>query len=164
MYALTQVIFNYLPSNYFLFFQNDFWMGLLLTSAVVLAIGVFVLLIRYAATVANWLGLDRGFDEERMEFGQLNVHGLISTAVIIIGGFMVVDYLPNLLYNGFVAFKEEVAVKGLSNEADTFDSERVYFHLSMAALNVIIGSLLLTNYRNVANWLVSLNLKNDVKL
>jgi len=71
---------------------------------VLLALGVYLLILRYCLFKTDWLidklHLDRGFTEEKFE---INIHRstVLKIAVIVIGSLMIIDSLPLLCKQAF---------------------------------------------------------------
>ncbi|MFT5104330.1 MAG: hypothetical protein ACI86C_001994 [Candidatus Latescibacterota bacterium] len=109
LYSLILSVFTYFPWNFnTMFFDLDLWTLLQVLGFIGVVLGVYVLLVRNADRVVNWLKLDHGFDDDRIEIGNFNATGMVSFAIILIGGFLIVDYFPSLLDDCYLAFKQNV--------------------------------------------------------
>ncbi len=135
-------------------------MLLYFSGAILLAVGLYVLLIRKTDTILNWLKIDNGFDDDRIEIGNFNGLGIVKLALIIIGGFLIIDYLASFLNYTYLAFKKEVSPNGL-NPMESYGSfgELDYFQWVISGINLILGFIILTNYNRIAIWL---DKKNNV--
>jgi amino acid transporter len=102
------------------------------------------LLIFHADKLVGFLRLDKGFDDDRIEFGNLQPVDVIKIAVMIIGGMMFIRSLPSMVSKSFWLIRED----NLGNEISFNDKVT----MSVQALNLLIGYLLFTNYDVVANY------------
>ena len=57
--------------------------------------------------IIDILKLDKGFDEEQINLGNLTNESIFKLALIIIGGFLIIDYTPTLLFDIVNAFKSK---------------------------------------------------------
>lgn len=109
----------------------------------------FIAIIRYCLfktdrTIAK-LRLTRGLPEDTIE---VNIHrsSLLSIAVIVLGGVMLADGLPSLLYNIFDYIqREETALKFTENRATPY--------LIANLLKVVIGYFMMSDNRLVVNFI-----------
>jgi|JI9StandDraft_2_1071091.scaffolds.fasta_scaffold106268_2 hypothetical protein len=136
-------IFSVIPTNIvYALSEFDVISILWITVASVIVVGLFVLLVIKAELVVKFLKLDKGFDDDRIELGNLKSSDIIKIGVFIIGGILILKNIPGFLSNTYWALKHEVA--GVpSNSEDSFD-------WIINGLNLIFGYLLLTNYDLVA--------------
>jgi hypothetical protein len=155
LYALILTVFTYIPRNIsYVTFQFEPIVLLWIFGASVLIILIYVLLIRKTDLIINLLKLDKGFDDDRIEFGNFNSQKIIQLALILIGGFMIIDYLPDFLQYTYLAFKKEVSPNGLNfMEDSSFGKITDYFNWAISGLNLIGGYVLLTNYARITKWL-----------
>lgn len=155
LYALIMTIFNYIPTNIsFITLEFEPITLLWILGAFVLIVLIYVLLILKTDVIVDFLKLDKGFDDQRIEFGNFNSEKILKLAMIIIGGLLILDYLPVFLQYTYLAFKNEVAPKGLNYVEDAlFGRPSDYFNWVIAGLNILIGIILLTNYVSLAKWL-----------
>src|SRR5690606_26990278 len=102
----------------------------------------------------DFLKIDQGFDDERIEFGNFSSQKIMQLALILIGGFLIIDYLPDFLQFTYLAFKKEVSPSGLNLMEDlTFGKTKDYFDWVISGMNLIVGYLLLTNYSRITEWI-----------
>ena len=159
LYSLILTVFHYVPSSLrFMAWEAEPIMLLYFLGAIFLTVGLYVLLIRKTDTLINWLKIDKGFDDDRIEIGNFNSLGIVKLALIIIGGFLLLDYLASFLNYTYLAFKKEVSPNGL-NALESYDGQVDYFQWTISGINLILGYVLLTNYNRIALWL---DKKNNV--
>jgi hypothetical protein len=113
--------------------------------AAFVVVGLFVVLIFKADKVVRLLKLDKGFDDEKIEIGNLKPTDIIKIGTFIIGGLLILDNIPAFLSHSLFAFKGDV----IGLEYNSQDK----FRWAVSGLNLIIGYLLLTNYDFVAKKL-----------
>jgi len=146
--SLITSLFSALPSN-IAFAMTDIDASsilLILISASVL-VGLFIVLIFKADKVVELLKLDRGFDNEKIEIGNLKPTDIIKMGTFIIGGLLLLDNIPAFLGHSIFAFKGNI--NGVVYESQD------KFYWAVSGLNIIIGILLVTNYQFVAKKLVT---------
>lgn len=105
-------------------------LGLLL-----LTIGVYFLILRFFVFKTAWiidqLHLDKGFDEEKIDFN-VQLSTVITICTIIIGGLIFIDSVPQLCKQIFVFFQQ----KSIFRESPT--SGWIFFYLAKTALGYSI--------------------------
>ena len=111
------------------------------------AILIYILIIRLFLFKTDWiikiLKLEKNFTEERID---LNIpkNTTITIAIIIIGGLILIESLPNFCSRLFNFFQQKKLLKDYS---DT--SWLIYYFIK-----TIIGYLLLTNGKNITKYLL----------
>ena len=155
LYSLILTVFNFIPVNIgYVIYPLEPIAFLWIIGATILVVLLYVLLIRKTDNVIDWLKIDAGFDDDRMEIGNFNAIGIVKLALIIIGGFLVIDYLPSFLHYSYLAFKNEVSQGGLNILESYGNNGQVdYFQWTVAIINIILGIILLTNYKRIAYWI-----------
>jgi hypothetical protein len=122
-----------------------YFLWILITVGVIA--GLLILLIFNANRLALWLRLDRGFDDERIDFGNLSPTDIVRIGVFFIGGVMFVKNISPFLSNLFLAFSADV--EGFSGGVM---GRNQYVQWGVSALNLIIGYLMLTRFVTIASW------------
>ncbi|MDC6363646.1 MULTISPECIES: hypothetical protein [Flavobacteriaceae] len=161
LYLLLLVIFNFIPSNIsYLTFEFSMWPILIIFGSTVLMILLFLFLLRKSDNVIEVLKLDKGFDDDRIEFGNLGSLEIVKIALIFIGGFMILDHLPEFLHYCYLGFKKEISATGLSPfEAPGLSDFLDYFRWFVSGINILIGYLMLSNLGRLTRFLISLKAK-----
>ena len=92
--------------------------------------------------VIDKLKLDRGFDEKDIS---INIHRstILSIAIIVIGGYMVADEIPNLCRRLFSYFQERRMTYGQTNPSIS--------NSVLSGVKIIIGILLMLEQRRIVN-------------
>lgn len=153
LFSVITNLFSALPSTiYFAVTNFDKTSLAWIFVSVLTIIGLFIFLLFKAEKVANLLKLEKGFEEDRIDFGNLKSTDIIKISTFIIGGILIIRNIPLFLSQTFFAFKGNMI--GLEYEA----SEN--FKWAMCGLNLIIGYLLLTNL-NVVAKIFTKNMKEE---
>ncbi|GAB1858363.1 hypothetical protein MHTCC0001_32000 [Flavobacteriaceae bacterium MHTCC 0001] len=154
LFSIITSIFAFLPSitSYIITYGDDFLtssmpMLFVAIGSMLIVIGLFVLLIFKSDKIVSLLKLDKGFDGDTIDFGSLTSTNIIQIGTFVIGGLLLVNHTPVLLSHIFFMFKDEIA--GLEQGVDNT------FTILLSGIKVIVGFLLLTNYKLVAYKLKS---------
>lgn len=143
LFSVVTNLFSVLPSS-ISFVSMDFgvfgifWIIFVIT----LVISLFILLIYKSDKVVSLLKLEKGFDDDRIDFGNLKSTDIIKIGTFIIGGLVIINTIPIFLNHTLFAFKENI-VGETYNPNDKFD-------WLMSCFKLIIGYLLITNLEFVA--------------
>lgn len=149
LYSAVITIFSIIPQNISSFYFGDESYSLILWVAVVLTIiiSLFLFLLFKTDFIIDLLKLDKGFDDEIINFGNFNNLNILKLSILIIGGFLLIDYIPNFLFDIINAFKRQATYSSIeSNSVD-------YFGLTVGTINILIGYLFITNYKSIASFL-----------
>ena len=114
---------------------------------------LFVFLIYKTDLIIKWLKLNKGFDEDRIDFQNFNIANILKLAVIVIGGLLLIHNIPIFLSNSWFAFKASVGSNINNDTTLQFGSLRDYINLGIAFINIVIGYFLVTNYNFVSKIL-----------
>ena len=87
LYSIITTIFSALPSNIsWVITQIDLTGIIWLIGTVIVIILLFMFLVYKPDKIIGWLKLDRGFDNDTIEFQNFNSENILKLAVIVIGG------------------------------------------------------------------------------
>ena len=162
LYSLILSLFQFFPSLIRLSYIGiDLWSVVAIIGLSAIIIAIYIFLISKPDLIIDWLKLDKGFDDDRIEFGAFDSDKLVSFATILIGGFLIVDYFPSFINNCYNAFKENVESNGFDGLMNSLSPRTQYFDWAIATMNIVIGFLLLSNYQNIAKWVTKTNEKNN---
>ena len=166
LYTIIVTVFNVLPTHVQMvaFDYLDPFVILWALLVLIVTVLIFVWLIFKTDKLIDWLRLDRGFDDERINFESFNGVNIVKFAAIIIGGFLILDHFPLFLNHSYYALKKAMIEKGVSSDLDSilYDRPIDYFNWAISAINMVIGYVLLTNYHIIANWLTRNANKKDI--
>ena len=135
--------------------MSSIWMRIFISEVFLLVffsalvIFLFLFLIFKSDLIIKWLKLDRGFDDDRIDFQNFNVPSIIKLAVIVIGGILIINNIPAFLNHCFFAFKYSIG----NNQMDStvkYSSSFDYFNLGVSFLNIVIGYFMITNYNFIS--------------
>lgn len=155
LYSLILSAFRFLPSTISsLGIGGSMAFSLIVMSFLIFlfVILMFWLLIKKAPIIVEKLNLAKGFEDDRIELSNLESLSILKIAVILIGGMFFIDNLPNLLSECYRMFMQIGAEKGLIKNPPVYQQMyRVdYFNLAIIVMNLIIGYLLISNYKWIA--------------
>ncbi|CAM3410582.1 hypothetical protein [Aequorivita lipolytica] len=155
LYSLILAVFYYIPSNIsYIIYDFEPFSFLWILGILVFVFLVYIFLILKTDKIIDLLKIDKGFDDDRIVFSNFNSRTIVQLALIVIGGFLIIDYLPDFLHSCYLAFKKQVATNGLNAMEDlAFGKPFDYFNWAIAGMNIILGYILLTNYVHIAKWL-----------
>jgi len=148
VFSLSQIV--YISAN------NAGWMGIIYSVVMLSILGfLFYVLIFKSDSIIDLLKLDKGFDEDRIEFQNFNTENILMLAVIIIGATMILDSIAiflNQIYLGVKVF--------MSNQSDyvTINGQSNY-QLMFSSTKLVLGYILLTNYPSISKFLLKITQK-----
>jgi hypothetical protein len=95
-------------------------------------------------TIIDKLKLDKGFDQDTIP---LNIHRstILSISIIIIGGYIVADEIPNLCRQLFAYYQEKRMTYGQTNPKLQYSV--------LSAAKIMIGFLLIGEQRKIVNFI-----------
>ncbi len=155
LYSIILTVFSWIPSN-FIYTVYDFELIPVLAAIAftLLAVLIYYVLIKKTDEIIEILNIDKGFDDERIEIGNLNAEKIVMLGIILIGGFLLISNLADFMQYSFLAFKSKVAKGGVIGIFDNnFGTSADYFNWTFSGINIIFGYLLLTNYDRIGKWL-----------
>ncbi|MFK5890708.1 MAG: hypothetical protein QM486_08265 [Flavobacteriaceae bacterium] len=148
LFSLVSILFSVLPKYIpYFFVEIDIISIIWIVAIIGFSIGLFLVLVFNSEKLVRLLKLEKGFDDDRIDLGNLNVSDVIKIGTFIIGGLLLIDNIPIFLYHAFFAFKSEIiGMRYMSQDK---------FNWVVSLMNLIIGYLLLTNYDYVARFFKS---------
>jgi hypothetical protein len=158
LYSIISVLFSVLPINISFVIQNIDLVGIIwLILATIIIIGLFFLLLNKAATISDILKLEKGFDDNQIDFNGLKSLDIIKFVVLIIGGFLFIENIPTFLSHTLFAFKSSIP-QGLDY---TYGNQSLikyhrledYVYWISNGFNLLIGYILITNFKQISNYL-----------
>ncbi len=150
LYFFIQVLFTFLPSQIgFLNFNSDSssMVGTIIYVALILLfiIGLLYFLIRFPEKIIDLFKLDQNFDQQKISINNFNQKNILTIALIIIGGFLVIENINTLLSGLYLAFRKSM------NPLFPV-SEHSSIALILPALNLLLGGILLTFRKNISDY------------
>lgn len=148
LYLIISTLFSGIASSLYWSFVNNkgilvLWVILAILSVVVL-VSLFVILVFKADKVVKILKLDIGFEDNRIDFGNLKGEDIVKIGSFIIGGILFINNIPSFLSLIFIAFKNSFgsSISQLSSHN--------HYDLIVSGINIVLGYLLITKYSYVA--------------
>ncbi len=143
LYSIILTLFSPLPQNIsfalsFINLSSILWI-ILVTG---FTLWLLKTLLFNTDKVVKFLRLDKGFDDDRIEIGNLDPSTIIKLGTFIIGGFLIIDNIPNFLSHTLFSFKAEVVGYEYASKQ--------YFHWAVSGVNILIGLFLFIKYDFVA--------------
>jgi len=157
LYSLILSVFTFIPTSFSGLFVTNFEILYILYFLVMLClvVALYVFLILKTDTILRVLKIDKGFDDDNIMMGNFNSEVIYKLALILLGGYLIINYTPDFLYYCYLALKKEVSQNGFSSVIDNFSYQQSveYFKWAISGANILIGYLLLTNYLKISGWL-----------
>ena len=155
IYCFIEALFRLIPN---ISFSGGFYSFSLMVSLVYLLItGVIAFLLLFGTDrIIKLFRLDKGFDTNNIDSSNLNEEGLLKLGLILIGLLMVADNIAQFLNNCYLLFKKQISANGL-DEIDglMLDQQLDYNWWVISGLNVLIGFIILTNYKRISSLFVT---------
>lgn len=145
MSIVTSFFSGILNNISYALFKVDTLAIIWIAAAIVISIGLFVLLVFKADKIVSLLKLEKGFDDEKIELGNLNASEILKVGTFIIGGLLFIHNIPIFLSHILFAYKSSVMGKAYDSEDN--------FYWAVSVINIILGYLLMTNYSFVTRLL-----------
>jgi|SRR5690554_862248 hypothetical protein len=158
LYSIITSLFSVLPNNISFVIQNIEIIGIIwLLATALIIIGLFYLLLSKADKISKLLKLENGFDEDRIDFNGLKSLDIIKFVVLIIGGLLFVENIPTFLSHTLFAFKSSIP-QGFDQAYENqgllkYNRLEDYVYWISSAFNLIIGYLLIANFKKISNYL-----------
>ena len=146
LYSIITALFLTLPQN-ISFLVNDFEISAIvyLTVVLVVVIGLFILLIFKTPYLVKLLKLEKGFDNDYLDFGNLTSPEIVKIATFIIGGFLIINNIPIFINQTIIAFHSSLHLMTIT--------PNYKWNWLVTGLNILIGYLLITNLNFVVRLL-----------
>jgi len=109
----------------------------------------------------QWLKLDKGFDDDKIEFQNFNTENILKLATIVIGGILLINNIPGFLSYTLFAFKSTVGNTFYSSNDVRYLDTRQYVNWGECFFKIVIGYLILTNYNQVSKLLKTKNTEEE---
>ena len=149
LYSIILTLFTFLPSNIsnVLIYKEEICFVFIILGSILLAIALFLILLFKTDFIIDKLGLDKGFDDDKIILGEFKNEQIFKFAIILIGGFLILDYFPNVLFEMINIFK----TKSSSNSIYGYEVD--YFNFIVGIINIMIGLIFITNYKHISSFL-----------
>jgi hypothetical protein len=158
LYSIITALFSTLPNNISFVIQKIEFTGIIwLIITTLIVIGLFYLLLRKAEKVSDFLKLEKGFDQERIDFGELKSSDIIKFGILIIGGFLFIENIPTFLSHTLFAFKSSIP-QGFDQAYENrgilkYNRLEDYVYWISSGFNLLVGYLLIVNFKKISKYL-----------
>lgn len=141
--SLMSTVFIVIPNGVSYVFsginaKSAFW----IIGILVVTIGLFLFFLFKAELIVKLLKLDKGFDNDLIDFGNLKPNDIIKIGVFITGGLLIINSLPQFLSYMFFAFKFSLA--------NTTSQHNDNLSWAISGIKLVLGYLIFTNYAFIA--------------
>jgi hypothetical protein len=127
--------------------KKEIWGDILLVVVLSMALIAFTLLISiHTPRIVDIFKLTSNFDDDRIDFGNLDQPKIIQVAMVIAGGILVSLNLANTIAHTVFSFKSSV-------DMETYPGQD-YVKWTITSLNVIIGFILIAKNKAAAKLLI----------
>jgi len=155
LYFIALVLLSNLPSNMIFVLRDiEVFSVIWLVFGLIITIGIGYLLISKAGKISSILNLNRGFDDDRIDFSGLkNIH-IIKFSVLVVGFILFLENIPAFLSYTLFAFKSSVP-KGFDQAFENSNLIKYhrledYIYWGTSAFNLLMGYLLISNYKKIS--------------
>lgn len=140
-------ISQFIPAfSYIGTFNPNWWDILPAIGLLFLTIGVYIFILWLFVFKTSWLidklKLEKGFTEEKIQF-DINSSSIIKIAIIVIGGLIFIDSLPQFCRQTFIFFQQK------SMLVENPETGWIIFHL----VKTVFGYLLMTNSKQIVEFI-----------
>lgn len=159
IYWLVTTMYSQLPYLFSAIFNNsDYRLLPYSIGFFLICFAIFILLVFYTDKIIGWLKLDRGFDEERIEFSNFNMGNIVKLALIIVGCMLIVNFIPTFIVQTYYYIKIHIS----TDLADSFGyTSQNGYQWTLSFLSLILGYILLTNYPALSKFILKITQKNE---
>ena len=150
LYFFIQVLFTFLPSQLGFLSSNKDSSGMVGTIIYIAIIILFILallyfLIRFPEKIIDLFKLDQNFDQQKISINNFNQKNILTIALILIGGFLVIENISTLISELYFIFRKSVDPMFPVRENSSIN-------LVIPALNLILGGILISFRKNISNY------------
>jgi hypothetical protein len=121
-------------------------MVLTLAFEIVIYVAFALVLLFKSSAILRIFKLDKGFEDDRIDLGQLGVKDLFKVASIVVGGLLIVEQVSLFLTYSYKAF--HMSQIGWDEDSDNS------INWILCGINLVIGFLLITQYEFIAKKLM----------
>ena len=167
LYSIIEIIIQLPNVLYFTINDSNFDMFFSLLTIPLISLIIVYILIFKSTLIIRLLKLDKGFDNNEVVINSIDKKDKIQIALIIISIYLIVSNISSFISQIVFEFKRSVSRKGELNNSlndiiNTYNPENVDYKLMLnSGLSILIGYLLLTNYKRLSNWIDNINNKNE---
>jgi hypothetical protein len=144
---------------YYLFFTSVLTVTSLLMTLLLFLVVLVMLYMLIVKTdfLIDFLKLNSGFDEDRIEFENFGLDNILKLGIITIGGMLILDNIALFLNQLYLSLK--IHMTYVSSIINLNGYSIYYWAVSFA--KIILGYLLLTNYPAISKFLLKITQKKE---
>lgn len=158
LFFLANTIFYVLPQQVmFLFFRFNIAWIVWIFFLLLLLFTLYWALVFKSDKIINFLGFNRGFDDDKIDFAHFSSLNIIKLAILFIGGFLFINNLPTFLINTYFAFKSSISQGA---EQAVYNTNLIkYTHLQdyigwgVSAFNLLVSYLMLKYFKSLSEFI-----------
>ncbi|THD66479.1 hypothetical protein E7Z59_11805 [Robertkochia marina] len=154
LYALIISLFTFLPKAFSISeLELSSFIWIFVVSVIML--GFFIFIVFKSDMIIDLLELDQGFEEKKVSFGNVDKITLIKLGIILAGGFLIIEKLPEFIYQTFHIMKEQPEPSAWQKFVERNQPAiKPGVTLAISGLQLITGALLLI-FRNKLSLLLN---------
>ncbi len=160
IYTIPQLVssISYFTKSAPLLKEQSYNNGLLTFALTILIILFYSLMIYFFVFKANnlidRLKLDKGFDKEEFSF-TISTAQILTIALIVIGGVILTNEIPNFCRSVFAYFQEKSLTHGMTKPN--------YSYIIVSAVKIILGLLIIGERKRIVEFAEKRQAKNQGK-
>ncbi len=159
IYWLITTMYNQLPFLFSaIFSRTDYSLIPYTIGFFLICFVVFILLVFYTDKIIRWLKLDRGFDEDRIEFSNFNMGNIVKLALIIVGCMLIVNFIPTFIVQTYYYVKIHISTDLADSFGYTYQNGNQW---ALSIISLILGYILLTNYPALSKFILKITQKKE---
>lgn len=148
------MLFSNVPLSLFVNFSDeDFYYQFYVVCSLLVSFGVVYFAVFHADKLVKVLRLEKGFENNRIDFGKIDIHGAAWIAVMMVGLLLLVNNLCEMLLAAQQYFSDQM------NEIE--DVTNAGRNLVLLLLKCTCGYLMVTNARSLVQLVLPLPSKTD---
>ena len=144
---------------YYLFFTSVLTVTSLLMTLLLFLVVIVLLYMLIVKTdfLIDFLKLNSGFDDDRIEFENFGMDNILKLGIIIIGGTLILDNIAIFINQMYLSLKIQLTdVSSIIN----LNGYNIYYW-AISFTKIILGYLLLTNYPSISKYLLKITQKKE---
>jgi hypothetical protein len=149
LYSIVLAVFTFIPQNIsnILIYKDEIWMMFVILGSILLVIALFYVLLLKTDFIIDKLELDKGFDDDKIVFGDFKNEQIFKLSILMIGLFLIIHYIPNFAFEAINVFKMRVSNNSI------YGYEVDYFSFFTSIINIVIGFVFIINYKSISSFL-----------
>lgn len=150
VYCFIDGLFTLIPNMSYSGGFSSFTIAINTVYLIIISVITYILLFQTDGLI-KLFKLEKGFDNENIDIKEFKSVGLFKFAIIIIGLVLITNNIGQFLEYCYLAFKKEISAGGLGESEGSLLSQSLdYGWWAVTGINILIGVLLLTNYKRIA--------------